>query len=986
MKFLRFLLLGLGVVVLLLAIVSALALLPSIQTWAARRVIASSPELGITHLGRVSAGFQRIEILDLRMQRDGLSLTLPAATIDLPVFSAARDDVQIRSLTAKGWTLDLTAPPSTADRAAMKSSAADASSFEGVFNLLQLPVDLAIESADVEGVVIFPTKTGSPAGRARVALTGGQLGTGREGRFTLKTEADIADGVAPVTRIENTSLLRLRMDTPRTFTRVSVTNETSANGPGLPQGARLHAEAAASREGDRESYEVLLKNMTGSAEKNLVELHASNPAAGQAIAGTWSVALTDADLIPYALGHALPAFTFSGDGAFQAARDFNEVRLHGKTDTLAGGLEMFSPVLAALGSIRARADFDLVHRDSGLRINRLAADVEGEAPIATVQILQAVEVVPATGEIKVADPQTDLFKVSLKGMPLAWAQPFLPEGLAITGDDVTGEFVALARQGGFTVRTTSPLSLDNLAIAQAGEALIDPLVLTVSATGDYRPGGWQADVSKLQAQSRGATLLTLSARAGQAGAEQPVKATGSFQADLPAWLSQPVAAGFASLESGTAGGEFTASIAPELQQVSSRLTITALRTKEGKALPAITADLRADQHADGRLETHAPLVFDFQGRKSDLEITAGAKPAGGRWDVDAQLVSRELFLEDLQAFAALQPPPQAAPPSTPGRPVPPSTPANKPVWDAVTGQVKVALKKVVYAANQPPVEIATSVKIAPDTLTLESISAVFPDGATANAQGVIKFDASNAEPYRVDISAGATNFDPQPFLKAVNPDKPPTVEGKFDFNGKITGQAAALDQVADKATIDAQLVSRGGTFHGFATSALAANIGKLQEGGSKLGSLLSVAGSVLGNSDSARLGEKIRAASDTVKRLGNFNFDQLNIDIAHRAGEASTQIKNFSLISPDMRLLGGGSIDSASGWRSLLQSAMKLDLQMAVRGAQAEDLRILDLLKREADELGYTAIAERFPVKGTAAQMDGSALIQLITSQIRRLR
>jgi acyl-CoA synthetase (AMP-forming)/AMP-acid ligase II len=89
----------------------------------------------------------------------------------------------------------------------------------------------------------------------------------------------------------------------------------------------------------------------------------------------------------------------------------------------------------------------------------------------------------------------------------------------------------------------------------------------------------------------------------------------------------------------------------------------------------------------------------------------------------------------------------------------------------------------------------------------------------------------------------------------------------------------------------------------FETSALAANIGKAPELISKVGGLLNMAGSVLGKSDLTRAAEKFRAGADTIKRMANFSFDQLNVDIAHRPGESATQIKNFSVISPDLRLL-----------------------------------------------------------------------------------
>jgi hypothetical protein len=547
----------------------------------------------------------------------------------------------------------------------------------------------------------------------------------------------------------------------------------------------------------------------------------------------------------------------------------------------------------------------------------------------------------------------------------------------VTGNDVRGELIARADQGGFAVRSTSPILLENLTVVQAGKTLVNALDLSISAAGSHAPAGWQADVSEFTARSRGATLINLAAKAGQsAGANQPIKVTGRFRADLPAIFSQPAAAEFSVLTQGAAEMEFTASVSDALQQISSKLSLANLRSRDGQNLPAVSSDLRADRHADGHVEANVPLLFDLVGRKSDVEIAVSVKPAGGGMALDAQILSRELFVDDLKLFAAPAPTPKPAP-GPKGEPTTPA-PDSKPVWAGITGQLKLALKKVVYAAAQPPVEISTSVKITPEILTLESLNAVFPDGAAAKADGVIKFEAAAPEPYNVSANLSATSFDPQPFLAAANPGKPPTIEGKFDLTGKLFGRTPSLDKLADKASLDAQMVSRGGRFHGFATSALAANLGKGQESVSKIASAVSLLGSALGKGDVARDAEKFRAGADSIRRLVDFNFDQLNIDIAHRPGEAKTQIKNFSLISPDLRLLGSGSVDNTPGI-SFLKRTLNLDLQMAARGAQADDLRILNLLKNEADALGYTSITDSFPVQGSLGSMTADSLVRLLT-------
>ncbi|MGC4071100.1 MAG: AsmA-like C-terminal region-containing protein [Nibricoccus sp.] len=986
MKLIRPLLIGTGIFAVLLAVIMALAFLPSVQTWAVRRVVAGNPSLGVTHVGRVSAGLSRIEVSDVSLAREGLSGHFPSIVIEMPLLAASKNDVQLRRLIAKGWTLDLTPAhsPSTPSAPAA-GGVAKPFAFEGIFKLLELPVDLAVDSADVDGLVIFPIKPGQPAGRATVKISGGQLGSKREGRFTIAAETTLPDGLAPVTRLTSTTTLALSMDTAHTFNRVAATIDSYAIGPGVPQGARLLSESSASRESDQESYQVRIKSITAGGEKYLADVAASNRAGEKPFTGTWKFDVSDTDLAPFMLGQVLPEFIFGAAGTFEADRRFQEVKLAGKADITADRLDSVYAGLSALGRLHVLADFDVIHRQTALRVNRLAVDVNGQEPVASVKVLQALEIVPSNGEIKVASPENDLVQVSLKGVPLAWTRLASPSDLNLTGEPLHGELVVRAEQGGFSVRSVSPLLLKNLTVVQSGKTLAKALDVSITAAGSHTPGGWQADVSEIAARSGGVSLFTLSTRAGQSkGKDEPIKATGRIHADFPVILAQPAAAKFRVLGQGVADVEFTASVTSALQQISSRLSLTGLRTNDGQNLPAVSGEFRADIHPDGRIEMNAPLVFDLAGRKSDVELSATLKTEKSGVALSAEVLSRELYVEDLKSFAALQP--TAAPAAGSAKPGPASdsqtsAPGTKPIWDGVTGQLRLALKKVIYAANQPPVDVSSTVRITPEALTLESLNAVFPDGAAAKVDGVIKFESAVAEPYDVKANVSATSFDPAPFLKAANPGKSPTVEGKFDLSGKLFGRTSSLDKIADTASLDAQLVSREGRFYGFESSAVAAGIGKLVEAESKVSGLLSMAGGVFGKSE---LVERGRAVADTARRLGNFNFDQLNVDIAHRPGQSATEIKNFSLISPDLRLLGAGSIDNAAGWSSILQSAMKLDLQMAVRGAQAEDLRILNMLKREPDALGYIAVAENFTVKGSAGKMDASSFFQTLALQAKK--
>src|SRR5205823_2759960 len=119
------------------------------------------------------------------------------------------------------------------------SAASTARAFAGIFGQLQLPVDLSLDGVDFEGEVILP----DAQGRAKLILTGGGLGAGREGKFDLKADATLTDPEVSATSLRGA--LAARMDTPRTFTRISAKFDAAAMGAKFPSGVKLVAELTA---------------------------------------------------------------------------------------------------------------------------------------------------------------------------------------------------------------------------------------------------------------------------------------------------------------------------------------------------------------------------------------------------------------------------------------------------------------------------------------------------------------------------------------------------------------------------------------------------------------------------------------------------------------------------------------------------------------------------------------------------------------------
>ena len=1001
MKLSRFLLLaGAALAVLLLAAV-ALAFNARVQTGIAHRVLASHPGLGVT-LGSVSAGPGRVEVRNLRVATRGAVLTLPALDADLPLVSAGlRHKILVTRLVAKGWTLDLskarplaastgdTPAPSRAREFSLLSSAfatdnATAAAvaprlFQGLFAQLQLPVDLTLDGVDLVGDVILPDIDGHSAGRVRVTLAGGGLAAGASGTFALALDAEASATGAPVNSLALRATVLAAMDTPRTFTRVTAKADASATGPNFPRGVKLAADLAATRTDAGENYTVTL----ATEDKQLLAAQAALAKNAGKLDGTWKLDMHDTDLAPFALGRRLPVFAATGDGRFDTEATFDEIHAVGRLHAGADSLAVIKPELAAMGAVRLDAEFDVARRGDTTRVERLSVAVDGAQPVVSVESLQAFAFTLKDGkltELHVADPARDLLGIVLHGLPLAWAQPFL-KNFTLAGGDLRGEFAASARNGGFALRAKTPLTAGGISLAQAGRPLLQALDFSLDTSAVYTPAeGWQIDAAPLTLASGGATLLFVQAKAGQlAGQGQPIKSAGNFSTNLPVVLAQPMLHAARLLTSGGATGDFAASLGAT-QQIQLKLAVANLVADPKRfveKLPTITADVRADIAADGQITLNAPLLLERDGRKSDLAIAGTLTRGKAGFAVDARVTSALLVADDAKILAALAAPPSSGPPATAPITAKSAPRDNAPPWAGLTGQLALALKKVVYADSFQANDITGAFRVDAGTLYLDNLSAGLGDGGNAKVFGAVTFDAKSANPYALAAELTVNEFDPAPLFKSLNPGQPATVEGKFTVASKLAGLAPRLGDLATATHGDFQLTSKGGVFRGLPVNVATKteNLGKLAAGVALVGSALDV---FKGRKDDSDITNLAQAVSEFSKMLAAIQYDQLSF-VLTRDAALNTVLKDFTLISPDIRLTGGGQATHQAGL-ALLEEALAMEFKLRARGHTADLLKFLGKLDATPDDLGYSACTLPLKVGGTLGKPDTSELNNAIAS------
>ncbi len=947
----------------------------SFQTWAARRVIAQQPGLKVG-IGEVSAGRNRVALKELRYEQAGAVLTVPFVEMDLPVFAAAMNKrVSVSRLIAKGWTLDLSqGAPVPVTAAATATTLGDGrggaqgstgslpvpqsavQAFAGVFGQLQLPADFALDGLQLEGDVILP----SGRGRVKVTLTGGGLGAGRTGKFDVLAQATLAE--ANVSVVEVRAGLTASMDTARTFSGLAVQFDAAARGAQFPRGVKLAGDVSALRAAAGESYRVAMV----ADGQPILDVTAEWPRGEKTLRGAWKINVRDLDLVPFTLGRLLPAFAVVGAGLFDTDAAFSQIHATGRLNATVDRLQVLQPELAALGELKIAGEFDVAGGSGKIAVRTFEANVASNAPVAHVRALQPFEFALKNGELHASDSSSELFGVVLQGVPIGWAQPFLKE-IVVTGGFLRGELAANARGGGITLRSVVPLQLEQVSVAQAGRSLVERVDILLNASADYTPRGWQTEVGAFTVKSGLNTLITLEVRAGQlAGKDEALKATGKLTLALPALLAQPALTGSLALTAGEGTIEFVASM-NETKAIQAKVHLPNLATMvdtKPVLLPAIGLEIRADIAADGKITFNAPIVLERNGRKSDLTVVGsiGAEKDKVR-AIDAQLTSALLIVDDAQLFAGLAPAKADSKVDAKGKP---PRDAAAP-WAGVHGAVKLGLQRVVYSDNFEVNNVSGRIQIDSGMVKLEGLQAGLREGGRMNVSGAVTFAPAEPQPYVLMADIAVKQFEVAPLFRAIDGTRPATVEGKFDLASKLGARASHFADLGPRVSGELQLTSRGGVFRG-----LPVNVSTLVDPTSKLSGWIASAGTAIGaiagKKDNGDIANKTQAVAEVAKALNWIPYDQLSVVLARDAA-LNTTLKDFSLISPEVRLTGGGTARHHTG-TGLLEDSLAMEFKLRARGRPGDVLKYLGVLETQPDDFGYFASTLPLKISGTLAKVE----------------
>ena len=990
MKLIRFLLSSLVVAIVLVLVLVLVAIAPPVQTWAAQRALATLPGLHGS-LDSLSAGFGGIDVENLDMQAGAAALKLPSLQVRLPITAAVvLKKLQVSSLVARGWTLDLSRVSVPAGAAApgllagLPAAAAEqvAGIFRGLLGSWKLPLDGSLDGVELDGdVLLAPASPGAPV-RVHVTVTGGGMSAGHEGNFALEATAEVP-GFA-VSSFSTHGRLIVAMDSPRSVSRIEMKADLSDQvGPAQPT-AGLSLEVSAARGVSEQTCTVTLD----SGGRHIATLVSRYPEATRRLAGTWNVDLRDAEIGTLVRHRPLPSFAASGGGQFDFDTGFKRMHALGSLKVAVRRLGALAPQLDHVGAVMLETHFDLSRSGRTNRFEHLDFALAGARPVAFAQSLQAFDLNETDGSIRMADAHGDWLGLSVRSLPMEWLSGLLEQGV-IAGSDAAGEFVVRADDGVVSLRSRAPLAASGVSVQRAGRTLGQGLDLSVSIAADCGPKGWQVQCAPLAVDSAGRRLATIEGKASRpSGAGQPVAIAGTWKADLEAMASQRAVPALGWLTGRTASGEFSASMAPATT-VEAKLLV--LGNTPGDS---VAASVKADASAGGPVAFEMPIKITSGAGASDI-LAEGTWVGGkdGNW-TDARLTGTSVELGHLRLvaspLAALGGVPLAVPAGIgTANPSPPAEERDLvPFWGDWSGHLAVAFDKLRTSENEFK-NVGAVFDLDRGSIRMTGGRGGLGRHLVTNVAGTVSFDGTANLPYAVKAAAAASKIDAAALFPAPQTGQDPLFEGSFSVQSTLAGSGANLDDLLGRTQAEFRFTSTAGIVR-----LLKASVAEAlpEPPSSAVSDTLDTMGSVVGTvfgvkkgsmaSGKSTLSKNTDAVLNFTYQVAEIGYDQVTVT-AVRQSDGVIRLAEIEMTAGDEHLKGSGQISPVKG-QPLFKQPITVELQLGARGKVAELLSTAGLLSTGKDSLGYSLLNQPIRFSGTLEHIDGSQWNEMLVKAAMR--
>jgi hypothetical protein len=630
--------------------------------------------------------------------------------------------------------------------------------------------------------------------------------------------------------------------------------------------------------------------------------------------------------------------------------------------------EIFAPELVQLQGLSLVGDLN--GSAEGAKLTLETADVGAASngtPVATVKLKQALSL---SAEQKFTG---ELMQVNFINLPLAWINPWLGDGMQLSGEALSAQIIFSGEESGaLGLKTAAPIELGAFSISINQQPLLDNVTLRMNPmirigadrTIRFDVGAFQAldtygdvisgSVIGSKSESKGASLL--------AGLKTKTK----LHVGLSELLQQPAFASVGSVFAGQAEVELDFDAAAEYP-LQLQVVITGLRARD---LPGSSQDYRLAAQlkqtsggvytlgsnlqagSESRPSTNVKLGCQFylerQPLPFKLSLTSSRVSQG-----DIELLMASLVTNDIAASASSDC--ALAPRSA-------ETKTQRPPWSDFDGEVSIKLDELALESGQVLTELKAQLKISEALFSVKDITATLKGGGLFG-QANVTYDPIQSRAYRVASSFVFENIDPSLFSKKGYSEFP--IQGFFDGQLKFAGSGHTVKEAGEDFEGDLTITGRNGVLTAFELDSR-----------SQLGL---IGAGILGQSLN-RPG--ITSMAQAVPYFKDMKFESFTIQLA-RGKDKQVRIPELKLMGDNLSINGHGAI-AAGNIGEILDHPLHLTLGLGAKGRLVDHLETLQLLGTKISEDGFRNWNQDIEIRGSLGDPDTSALKELLNNAARR--
>ena len=665
-------------------------------------------------------------------------------------------------------------------------------------------------------------------------------------------------------------------------------------------------------------------------------------------------------------GSSLLSITQTLDLSINGFEETAEIALSFNVDLLHP--EVFAPDLVELQGLSLQGELNGFAQ--GVALTLETADVvvaSNGTPVVSVKLNQALNL---GVEQKFVG---ELVQVNLINLPLEWINPWLGDGMQLSGPALSTQIILSGEESGaLEVKTRAPIEFGAFALSQNQQPLLDNVTLRMNPR--IRVEAAQKirfDLGAFQLLDRygdfiSGTLSGSKSVSTDASTLAGLVTKARFQVGLSGFFQQPAFDGMGSVIAGQAkvGLDFngTAEYPVQLQTV-----ITGLRSR---GLPGSRQDYRLaaqlKKTSVGAYAFGSNLQAGSESRPSTSlqlagQVHAEHKALPFKINLSSSRVSQfdiDLLIDALLANDSVA----SAPTSSvlAPRAVEPRTP--RPPWADIDGEVSIEVEELAFQSGQVITELKAQVKVSEALLSVKDITAKLKGGGLVG-DAKVSYDPIQSPAYRISSSFVLKNVDPSLFSKN-NYSKFP-VQGLFDGQFKFAGSGDTLEEAGGDSEGDLTITGRNGVLTAFELDSR-----------SQLGL---IGAGILGQSLN-RPG--ITAMAQAVPYFKDIKFESFTLELV-RGKDKQVRIPELNLMGDNLNISGQGVI-AAGNLGELLEQPLDLTLRFGAKGRLIDYLETLQLLGTKTSEDGFRIWNQDINIGGSLGDPDTSALKELLNNAARR--